>query len=109
VTNAELSELLSDSLDLWGVIGQTRLQGDEVHIATNVGHTVAICRLGAAKQGWSVQIMAWPADEPAPARLVRACASVVPMLRTIRALLSAAKPESRLRFASERPPASGGH
>jgi hypothetical protein len=109
VTTAEISELLSDSMDLWGVIGETKLQGDDLHIVTKVGHTVAIRSLGASGQGWSVQILAWPADEPAPARLVRACASVVPMLRTIRALLSAAKPEARLRFASERPPASGGH
>ena len=109
MTNAQLSELLFDSLDLWGVIGQTKLQGDDVHIVTKVGHTVAIRRLGAAGQGWSVQILAWPAEEPAPARLVRTCASVIPMLRTVRALLSAASPEARLRFASERPPASGSH
>jgi hypothetical protein len=109
VTNAELSELLFDSLDLWGVIGQTRLQGDDVHVVTNVGHTVAIRRLGPAELGWSVQILAWPADEPAPARLIRTCASVVPMLRTVRALLSGPKPEARLRFASERTPASGDH
>lgn len=109
MTNAELSELLFDSLELWGVNGQTSLRGDDVHVVTNGGHTIAIRRLSAEGKAWSVQTLAWPAGEPAPSRVFRTCASVVPMLRTVRALLSETKPEARLRFASERPPTSGGH
>jgi hypothetical protein len=108
VTNTELSDLLRDSLQLWGVVGRTSLEGDEVRVVTKAGHAIAIGRLSPMGKEWSVQMLAWPAAESPPARTTRICASVVPLLRTVRAVLSGKNPEARLRFASERPLASDG-
>jgi len=100
MTNTELSDLLFDSLALWGVIGRTIVGDDEVRVITESGHDLAIRRADTAARRWSVQILKWPADGPPPARLARPCASVVSLLRTVRALAT-----DRPGFASERPPA----
>ncbi len=105
MTYAELGDLLLDSLALWGVIGRTIVGDDEVRVMTDTGHDIAIRRPDTAARGWSVEILKWPANDPPPARLIRACASVVSLLRTARALVSAKQAEARLSFASERPPA----
>src|SRR5258707_13900933 len=98
MTNAALGALLPDSLALWGVIGRTIVGDDDVRVVTDTGHDIAIRRPDIAARGWSVQILKWPADDPPPPRLIRTCASVVPLLRTARALVSANQAEARLSF-----------
>jgi hypothetical protein len=105
MNNSELSDLLIDSLALWGVSGRTIVGNEKVRVLTDIGHDIAIRRPGAAARSWEVEILEWPADDSSPARRVRNCASVVSLLRTARALLDENPAEARLSFAAERPSA----
>jgi hypothetical protein len=99
MTNAELSDLLLDSLALWGATGRTIVGDDEVRVTTDTGHDIAVRRLDTAARGWSVEILNWPTALP-PTRRFRTCASVVSLLRTIRALVDANQAEARLSLES---------
>jgi hypothetical protein len=105
MTNAELSDLLLDSLALWGVIGRTSVGKNEVRLVTEAGQDIAIRRQVTARKGWSLEILKWPVEIPAPARPIRTCASVVSLLRATRALVDAKRTEARLRFTPAAPPA----
>jgi hypothetical protein len=109
MTNAELSDLLLDSLALWGAIGRTIVGDDEVRITTDTGHDIAILRQNTVARGWSIEILKWPADAAPPGRRIRTCASVVSLLRTVRALVRTSQEEAHLSFASERPSANESH
>jgi hypothetical protein len=105
MNNSELSDLLIDSLALWGVSGRTIVGNENVRVLTDIGHDIAIRRPGAAARSWEVEILKWPADDSPPARRIRNCASVVSLLRTTRALLIANPEEVRLSSTTARPSA----
>ena len=86
MTNVQLSDLLLDSLALWGAIGRTVVGDDEVRITTDIGKDIAIRRQNTLARGWSIEILKWPVEALPPGRRVRSCASVVSLLRTARAL-----------------------
>jgi len=109
MTNVELSDLLLDSLALWGAIGRTIVDDDEVRITMDTGHDIAIRRQNTGATGWSIEILKWPADATPPGRRIRTCASAVSMLRTVRALVRASQEEAHLSFASERPSTDESH
>jgi hypothetical protein len=102
MTNVQLSDLLLDSLALWGAIGRTVVGDDEVRITTDIGKDIAIRRQNTLARGWSVEILKWPVDAVPPGRRVRSCASVVSLLRTARALVSASREDTNSSLASER-------
>jgi hypothetical protein len=106
MNNSELSDLLIDSLALWGVSGRTIVGNENVRVLTDIGHDIAIRRPSAAARGWEVEILKWPADDSLPARRIRNCASVVSLLRATRALINSNPEEARLSFTAERPSVS---
>jgi hypothetical protein len=108
MTNTELSDLLSDCLSLWGVTGQTFVGKEAVRLVTEAGYDIAIHHHITPGNGWSVEILKWPAGDPAPARPIRTCASIVSLLRAIRALVGANQTGIRLRFMPAALPAREG-